>query len=97
MKKRAIDKVRAIDLMVYESSRRADGIYYAVLYYDVRKLKRLSDDDLTEILFEKTLKLYPFAVINKCATRFKSKRTAIIEMHLPLNPDMRITKVPEGE
>lgn len=87
-----IDKLRAIDLAVFDSQPTLDGTYSAVLYYDVRKLKRLSDDELSSLIFNKTLKLYPFAVINSDANRFKSKRTAFIEMYLPLSPALRVTK-----
>ena len=88
--KKKIDKLRAIDLTVFDKSEY--DMHPAVLYYDVRKLKRLSDDELTELIFEKTLKLYPFAIIDKRISRFKSKRTAVIEMWLPLSPALRITK-----
>ena len=87
-----IDKLRAIDLAVFDNYPTLDGTYLAVLYYDVRKLKRLSDDELSSLIFNKTLKLYPFAVINSDANRFKSKRTACIEMYLPLSPALRVTK-----
>lgn len=87
-----IDKLRAIDLAVFDSHPTLDGTYLAVLYYDVRKLKRLSDDELSSLIFNKTLKLYPFAVINPDANRFNSKRTAFIEMYLPLSPALRVTK-----
>lgn len=86
-----IDKLRAIDLAVFDSRPTPDGTYLAVLYYDVRKLKRLSDTELSRLIFDKTLRLYPFAVINTAANRF-SKRTACIEMYLPLSPALRVTK-----
>ena len=96
MEKNKIDKIRAMDLIVFGNSMTSNGTYYAILNYDVGKLKRLSDDDLTELLFKKTLMLYPFAVIEKKATRF-GPNIAQISMLLPLAPGLRTKEVPEGE
>lgn len=92
-----IDKIRAIDLLVFGQDSAKPEMFFAHIRYDVSKLRRVSDEKLTAILFEKTLKLYPFAVINKEAKRFKSKRTAVMELWLPLSSKLRITKVIEGD
>lgn len=91
--KKKIDKVRAEELAVCREDQLHPGVYVAQLWYDVRKLRRIKYDDLVEILFEKTLQLYPFAVIDKNISYLVASRRACVLLHLPLYPGMHITKV----
>ena len=73
-------------------------IFLAHVMFGVEKLRRVSHSDLTEILFDKTLKLYPFAVVDKCIKYLDAERkTAVIPVWLPLTPKMQITKIPKGD
>ena len=84
--KKKIDKVRAEELAVCIEDPRHPGVYVAQLWYDVRKLRRIKYDDLVEILFEKTLRLYPFAVIDKDISYLVASHRACVLLHLPLYP-----------
>lgn len=87
-----IDKVRAAELEVCSDSKAQNGMFYAQLWYDVRKLRRIKYDDLAEILFEKTLQLYPFAIVDKNISYLIASRRAMVQLILPLYPGLRITK-----
>ena len=95
--KNSSDKAIPLALEVLAEEPRTPGMFLACVKYDIKKLRRVGVEDLTEMLFEKTLNLYPFAIINKKVMIFKAKHLAIIDVMLPLSPGMRITKVKEGE
>ena len=65
------------------------------LLYDIRKLRRVDTDELTEILFQKTIDLYPFAVVDKAILR--GYKQALISLWIPTAPGTRIIKIAEGE
>lgn len=90
--KKKLDKVRAEELEIYSEGELQHGMFYAHLWYDVKKLRRIKYDDLVEILFEKTLKLYPFAIVDKNISYLVASRRAMVPLILPLSPDLRITK-----
>ena len=85
MKKNPIDKIVAKELIPIGYSAHQP----ARIRYDVRKLRRLSDDGLSVLLFEKTLRLYPFAIVDPTTMRRYSKRTANMQLGLPLSPELK--------
>ena len=95
-KKKPIDKVRAVDLTALEMSKTNDGMLLATIAYDVRKLRRMEDDDLTELLFEKTLKLYPFAIVDKRVSRLVASGVALMHLWLPLHPGMHTSPIQQS-
>ena len=95
--KKAINKVRALELVAFNTVRDCPGTVYALVYYDVKKLRRLKHDELTEILFEKTLKLYPFAIVDKNINRFNAMGVAAVPVWLPLSPNVRLSETPNSE
>lgn len=92
-----IDKVRAVELIPIAHAEENKNLVFATLEYDVRKLRRLDESELTEILFEKTLKLYPFAIVEKRLAWLKASGVAIVQMWIPVAPGMRIKVASEGE
>lgn len=93
--KKKIDKLRALELVTSAQAGGRPGWHIAYACYDAKKLKHLNDSELTELVFEKTLKLYPFAIIEKRITRFTASGGVCMQMLLPLLPDLRTTKVQE--
>ena len=91
--KKKIDKVRAIDIQISGPTLGEPGRFEAIVRYDVKKLRRTSDDELVDILFEKTMQLYPFAIISSCVNRYRPTHTATIMMHLPLSPYLKVKEV----
>ena len=97
MKNRA-DKAIPLELVPVKRFEKQPDLFLAHVMFDVEKLRRVSHSDLTEILFDKTLKLYPFAVVDKCIKYLDvARKTAIIQVWLPLTPTLQITKIPKGE
>lgn len=95
MKNKA-DKAIPLELVAIKRIETRPEIFLAHVMFGVEKLRRVSHSDLTEILFEKTLRLYPFAVVDKCIKYLDAERkTAVIPVWLPLTPTMQITKVQE--
>ena len=92
-----IDKVRAVALVPISVAEENKHMVLARLEYDVRKLRRLDEATLTEILFEKTLKLYPFAIVEKRLAWLMSHGSAAVQMWLPIAPGMLITKDKRGK
>lgn len=100
-----IDKVSAKRLEVFGAVEDRPGFVYAWVWYDVRKLRRLDDEEVREILFKKTLMLYPFAIIERQVSRVKAygrthfgiRDFAVIEVVLPLSPGLHLKKVSEEE
>ena len=92
------DKAIPLELVPIKRLETNPEIFLAHVMFGVEKLQRVSHSDLTEILFEKTLKLYPFAVVDKCIKYLDAERkTAVIPVWLPLTPTLQITKIPKGE
>lgn len=74
------------------------GVLLAHVVYDVKKLRRLNYEDLVEVLFEKTLRLYPFASVDKIIKYVGlDRKVAIIPVWMPLTKGPWITITPEGE
>lgn len=87
-----IDKVKAMSLLPMNFMAERPDMYLAQVMYDVSMLHRVSHSELTEILFEKTIKLYPFAVVDKCIQYLSAKRkTALIYIQIPLSSAVRIS------
>ena len=85
-KKKPIDKVRAMSLTPWEKY--GDGSVLCLMEYDVRKIRRMKKDDIVDILFEKTLQLYPFAIVSRHAEISKELGVAYVRMRVPLHPGM---------
>lgn len=93
MKKNPIDKIVAKELIPIGYSAHQPDTLIARIRYDVRKLRRLSDDELSILLFEKTLRLYPFAIVDPTTMRRYSKRTANMQVGLPLSPELKTSTI----
>lgn len=86
-----IDKIRAVEFI--PTFRAPDGTVYGEVVYDVRKLRRMPYADLRELLYEKTLRLYPFAIVDKIL-RWEDSYTEIvacIPVGLPLSDILRVS------
>ena len=66
----------------------------ANLKYDISKLRNIHTDDLTEILYQKTIDLYPFAAVEKII--FRGCDEALNPLWIPIAPGTQLTKI-EGE
>ena len=90
--KKKIDKVRA--LQFEPISQLSDGAVYGYIWFDVKKLRRTPRDELKEILTEKVLQLYPFAIIDGWLSRY-SNGLAKFSVKLPLSPHLRVKQTQE--
>ena len=97
MKKKNIDKIRFIRFQAFSHDEES-GTVYAYAIYDVRKVRRVKYYDLCDLIFEKTLQIYPFAIVVDKVVGWAdaSCNTAQIIIGIPLSPNMRITKITEG-
>ena len=86
-----IDKIRALRFVALEQNQ--DGRVVGLVQYDVKKLRRVQDDALKELLIEKTLRLYPFAIIGGEMSRFRAWGRAELLVCLPLSPSLRVSPV----
>ena len=87
--KKKIDKLRAIEFRAVTQN--ANGEVYGHIMYDARKLRRITTDDLREIVAEKTLQIYPFAILGGWVHRYSD---GVVEypVRLPLSPALKVTK-----
>jgi hypothetical protein len=89
---RKIDKARFVSLRA--SSQDENGVIHGHVVYDVRRLRRVKHDDLVELLYEKTLNLYPFAVVEREALWLDANTDAVsVRVHLPLSSNCRLMRV----
>ena len=85
-KKKLIDKVRVVSLEpVYKSN---TGEILCRITYDVRKLRRMKLEMLESLLMEKTLNLYPFAIIHPGIGCGVTTDYAVMNIVVPLHPGM---------
>lgn len=97
MKNKA-DKAIPLELVPVKYIDTRQTVLLAHIMYDVEKLRRVSHDELTEILFEKTIKLYPFASVDKIINYLDmARKTALIPVWLHLSPGLHLKKVSEEE
>ena len=68
-----------LNRLVTVSVDEVSGYLFAHAEYDVSKLRRMNEDKLEELLFQKTLKAYPFAVINR-GLHWNGRYTAYIRL-----------------
>ena len=96
MRKKNIDKIRFIGFQAFEHDDES-GTVFAYAIYDVRKVRRMEYYDLCDLLFEKTLQIYPFAVVIDKSVGWADAhcRTAQMMIAIPLSPNMRIAKIPK--
>ena len=63
---------------------------YAYAIYDVRKLRRTEYFEMCGLIFEKTLQIYPFAIVDGCVGWADAGcNTVQIMIAIPLSPNMR--------
>ena len=91
-----IDKIRAIKFEA--ATQLHEGTVYGYVHYDISKLRFVKYEDLRELLFEKTLQLYPFAIVDR-VVHYEDPycKTASMPVFLPLSPSLRLASEPEGE
>ena len=91
-----IDKIRAIKFQ--PTFRHPGGEVYGYVHYDISKLRHTKYYDLIDLLFEKTLQVYPFAIVDR-VVHYDDPwlKTASMPVYLPLSPNLRLSPVPEGE
>ena len=92
-----IDK--KVEFIAFEPSvQDEEGNVYGVVTYNVRKLRRIKYTDLRELLYEKTLQIYPFAVVDKALYWDEpyTKYVAMIPVKMPLSPKLRMSHA-EGD
>ena len=87
-----IDKIRAIELKPLHRVENRNDLFISSVEYDIKKLKRLSDDDVAALVFEKTLQLYPFAIVEKRGiSRLKASGVSLVYLWLPLAAGIRLS------
>jgi hypothetical protein len=92
-----IDK--KVEFIAFEpSAQDEEGNVYGVVTYNVRKLRRMKYTDLRELLYEKTLQIYPFAIVDKALYWDEpyTKYVAMIPVKMPLSPKLRLSPA-EGD
>lgn len=90
-----IDKIRAVKFQPTLQTPRGD--VYGYVEYDIKKIRRTDRDEMSALLFEKTIQLYPCSII-KGDVFFKDfGRIAHYFITLPLSPWLRVSPVSEGE
>ena len=92
-----IDKIRAIKFQ--PTFRYPGGEVYGYVEYDIKKVRRTDKPDLWAMLYDKTIELYPFAVIDggRRVVYENRGRTAQFFITLPLTPWLSVVPMPEGE
>ena len=95
--KNKIDKISLIRFQAWKHDAET-GMVFAYAIYDVRKVWRLDYSELCDLIFEKTLQIYPFAIVIGKTVGYADMtcKTAQIAIAVPLSPNMRVT-IQEGE
>jgi len=92
MKNKA-DKAIPLELIPLGRLNVQPNMVKAKVKYDVKKLNRISHGALIEILFHKTVKLYPFAVVDTDIEYVeKPRKVAYIQVWLPVSKDIPLVK-----
>lgn len=85
------DKARVLELVPIRREESQPNTVLAQVKYDVSKLRRMGHEELTELLFHKTVKLYPFAIVDtEIYYQDITRKTAFIQLWLPLSPEIRL-------
>lgn len=85
------DKARVLGLVPIR--REQSNLVSAQVVYDVSKLRRMGYAALAVLLFHKTVKLYPFAIVDTEITyQDIARKTASIYVWLPLSPEIRLSE-----
>ena len=89
-----INKIRAIKYQL--TFRAPDGRAYGYVEYDIRKIRRTDKAELKALLFEKSLQLYPYAIIEDFMLFEDKGRIARFFVTLPLSPVLRVSNAKGG-
>ena len=90
MKLKTIDK--ALFLELKPLSQGEQGTVSAHIIYDVRRIRRIGFENVRDLLFDKTIDLYPFAVVVKACIAYNDEnyRTVRVPVYLPLHQSVRL-------
>jgi len=91
MKNKA-DKIKFIRFQAFKQDTHT-GMVYAYAIYDVRKVRNLEYFKLCDLVFEKTLQIYPFAVVIDKSVGWGDMhcKTAQILIAIPLSASIYTT------
>ena len=86
------DKIKFIGFQAFKQDEQT-GTVYAYAIYDVRKARRVEYFKLCDLIFEKTLQIYPFAVVIDKGVGWADAacNTVQIMIAVPLSPNIRTT------
>lgn len=93
-----IDKIKFLRFQAFYHDKNT-GMVHAHAVYDVSKLRRVEYFELCDLVFEKTLQIYPFAIVIDKSVGWADAccDTVQIMIAIPLSTNVRTTVLEEAE